>query len=109
MRGPDRLEPGDVAEARARMLGFHVEGKSTTLEVLPGAFVEDIVVGVRLRIRYDVTPEDGGVVVRHRLDALLPTGPMGRLLSLFMFWSLKRMQRRSLQALAAQSEAACGS
>jgi hypothetical protein len=54
------------------MLGFEVHGHSTATDVGPGFFEEDVVVGVRMRIRYDLAPTADGVVITHRLTAQLP-------------------------------------
>jgi hypothetical protein len=63
---------GDVARGEAEMLGWEVHGHSTATDVGPGCFEEDVVVGVRMRIRYDLAPTADGVVITHRLSAQLP-------------------------------------
>jgi hypothetical protein len=47
------MVPGDVAREEAQVLGFEVHGHSTATDVGPRVFEEDVVVGVRMRIRYD--------------------------------------------------------
>lgn len=102
--GPPRLDNGDVARGRARLLGFEVDGHSTAVEVGSAAFEQDVVVGVRMRVRYEVTPDPRGVMIVHRLTAELPRGFMGRVLSWILRWRLKRMQRQVVERLVAQSE-----
>ncbi len=103
--GPSRLEVGSSIRGRARMLGFGVEGRSITAELTPTVYVEDVIVGVAMRVRYEVRPHEGGCVVVHRLESDLPTGLSGRVLSLLLRVRLRRMQRRALERLVAQSEA----
>lgn len=100
VEGPERVQPGDVVMGDAKLLGFEVEGHSTSLEVTSDAFEEDVVVGVRMRVRYSVEPEGEGARVTHRLVSDLPAGPAGWLLSLFLRHRLRRMQGRLLDDLA---------
>ncbi|MGH2729882.1 MAG: SRPBCC family protein [Actinomycetota bacterium] len=102
--GPSRLAVGDVARGRARLLGFEVDGHSTAVDVGTGSFEEDVVVGVRMRIRYELTPGPHGTVIAHRLTAELPRGVAGRVLSWFLRRRLRGMQRKALERLAAQAE-----
>jgi hypothetical protein len=104
--GPSRLATGDVARGRARLLGFEVDGHSTAVEVESAAFEEDVVVGVRMRIRYELSPGPDGTVIAHRLTAQLPRGAAGHVLSLFLRWRLRGMQKKALERLAAQAESA---
>jgi hypothetical protein len=101
------MAPGDVARGEAQMLGFEVHGHSTATDVGPRFFEEDVVVGVRMRIRYDLAPTADGVVITHRLNAQLPGGPSGRVLSFFLRRRLRRLQRMALDRLATHSEADC--
>ena len=103
--GPERVGPGDVVSGRARMLGFGVQGRSIALHVGPTSFEEDVVVGVALRVRYEVRPEGDRCVVVHRIESDLPGGPMGRLLAFFLRGRLRRMQKMAVARLVAQSEA----
>ena len=108
IRSTDRggsMASGDVARGEAEMLGFEVHGHSTATDVGPKFFEEDVIVGVRIRIRYDLAPTADGVVVTHRLSAQLPGGPSGRVLSFFLRRRLRRLQRIALDRLAAHSEA----
>ena len=103
--GAGPLEAGDVVTGRARMLGFEVDGSSRATEASKRAFEEDVVVGVRMRVRYEVAPSDDGTVISHVLSTDLPGGLAGRVLSLFLRARLKRMQRAALSELARQCEA----
>lgn len=103
--GPQRVGPGDVVEGRARLLGFDVRGRSAAVEVDDRVFFEDVIVGVRMRIRYTVTPDGSGSVISHHMEADLPAGPLGRLLSVFLARRLRKMQSELLQRLCAQAEA----
>jgi hypothetical protein len=105
-RGPSRLDPGGVVEGRARMLGFGVTGRSTAVDVSDSVFEEEVIVGVTMRLRFDVRPSPEGSVIIQRLTAELPKGFAGRLLGLLLRWRLRRMQRVALERLAAQAEGA---
>ncbi len=105
--GPARLEEGDDVYGHASMLGFRVEGHSKTATVTDAAYEEDVVVGVRMRIVYEVTVDESGrTVVRRKLSALLPGGVAGRLLSFFLKRRLTRMQNGVVEELVRQAEGA---
>ena len=103
--GPERVATGDVVAGRARMLGFGVQGRSIALHVDSTSFEEDVVVGVALKVRYEVRSEGDRCVVVHRIESELPKGPMGRLLAFFLRGRLRRMQKMAVSRLVAQSEA----
>ncbi|MDQ3620832.1 MAG: SRPBCC family protein [Actinomycetota bacterium] len=105
--GPDRVSPGDIVRGHATMLGFNVQGHSTAVEAGPDVFVEDVIVGVRMRVTYATEPSGQGAVITHSLRSDLPTGVWGRVLSLFLRARLKRMQRAALDELVRQAEASC--
>ncbi|MEA2446442.1 MAG: hypothetical protein QOK47_79 [Actinomycetota bacterium] len=86
------------------MLGFTVQGTSTTMAVDDDEFVEDVVVGVRMHILYRVEKSDNGSRVTRRLEAEMPTGLAGRVLSWFLRGRLRRMQERVLDALTDQAD-----
>jgi hypothetical protein len=96
---------GEVARGEADLLGFQVHGHSTATDVGPARFEEDVVVGVRMRICYEVRPDERGCLVTHSLIADLPGGVCGSVLTLFLRWRLRRLQRTALAGLARQSEA----
>jgi hypothetical protein len=102
VEGPELLEEGDVVHGDARLLGFDVDGRSDALYVGDSRFEEEVIVGVRMRITYEVRPTPTGSVITHRMDADLPTGIAGSLLSLMLGWRLKRMQTKLLAALSDQ-------
>jgi hypothetical protein len=103
--GPERVESGTVVGGRASMLGFNVDGQSVAVEVGPAAFEEDVVVGVGMRIRYDVESTTTGARITHTLSSELPEGALGRVLSFFLARRLRRMQRELLAKLGRQAEA----
>ena len=102
--GPVPLEEGDVARGRAEMLGFAVHGHSEAIRVADGVFEEDVIVGVRMVIRYEVRPSASGARVTHELTAMLPGGLSGRVLSLFLRPRLRALQRGALRRLAVQAD-----
>ena len=104
-KGSKRVAEGEIVSGSARMLGFGVEGRSVALEVADDVFEEDVVVGVAMRVRYEVRPDGNGCRVTHRLESNMPTGLAGRLLSAFLRSRLKKMQKTALERLVAQSEA----
>ena len=103
--GPAPLEEGDYVYGRASMLGFRVEGRSKTVAVTGEAYEEDVLVGVRMRIVYEVARDDEGrTVVTRRLSAMLPGGLAGRVLSFFLRRRLTRMQNGVVEELVRQAE-----
>ena len=102
--GPKRVAEGDIVSGHARMLGFHVEGRSRAVEVTEDVFEEDVVVGVAMRVRYEVYPEAGGCRVVHRLESQMPAGLTGRVLAFFLRGRLRRMQKSAVERLVTQSE-----
>ena len=103
--GPAPLEEGDDVYGHASMLGFRVEGHSKSVGVSGDAYEEDVIVGVRMRILYEVARDDGGgTVVTRRLSALLPGGLAGRVLSFFLKRRLTRMQNGVVDELVRQAE-----
>ena len=103
--GNTQVVTGDIVTGTARMLGFGVEGWSRATKTDENVFEEDVVVGVGMRVRYEVRPDGNGCRVTHRLESNMPTGLSGRLLSAFLRGRLKRMQKTALERLVAQSEA----
>jgi hypothetical protein len=103
--GPDRLEAGDDVYGHASMLGFRVEGHSKTVSAGEDVYEEDVVVGVRMRITYDVRRDAAGrTVVTRRLTALMPGGIAGRLLAFFLKRRLTAMQNGVVGELVRQAE-----
>jgi hypothetical protein len=101
--GPSPMGPGDVARGEADMLGFAVHGHSEALAVTDEVFEEDVIVGVRMVIRYEVGVNPSGTRVTHKLTAQLPGGLSGRILSLFLRPRLRALQRGVLERLARQA------
>lgn len=103
--GPAPLDEGDDVYGHAEMLGFEVEGHSKTVAVSPDAYEEDVIVGVRIHIVYEVSRgASGDTVVTRRLSALLPGGLAGRVLSVFLKRRLTRMQNGVVEELVRQAE-----
>ncbi len=98
--GPEVLETGDEVSGPARLLGFHVDGRAHVLSVDEGALEQDVLVGVRMRVRYEVRPGPSGSVVTHRLAVQLPSGAAGWFLSVFLRPRLRRLQAQALGRLA---------
>jgi hypothetical protein len=101
--GPRRLTTGDVATGRADMLGFRVLGRSTTLGAGEDFFHQDVIVGVRMRIRYEVERSGEGSLITHTLECDLPSGILGRILSFFLRPRLRHLQETALERLALRS------
>lgn len=102
--GPSPLFEGDQVEGRATLLGFAVDGRSSTMTATGTTFVEDVIVGVRMRVEYEVQESGGSTRVTRRLTASLPGGFSGRALSFLLKRRLKGMQKGVLEALVAQAE-----
>ncbi|HZA19527.1 MAG TPA: SRPBCC family protein [Actinomycetota bacterium] len=101
--GPSPMERGDVARGEADMLGFEVHGHTEALDVTDEVFEEDVIVGVRMVVRYEVSASPTGTRVTHRLTAQLPGGLSGRILSLFLRPRLRALQRGVLERIARQA------
>lgn len=102
--GPQRLSEGDVVAGKAAMLGFEVDGQSLTVEAADDRYVEEVVVGVGMRVAYTVAPAGSGSRVTHRLECELPGGPLGGLLSFFLKRRFVKMERELLKRLASTGE-----
>lgn len=103
--GPPRLAEGDDVYGHAAMLGFRVEGHSKSVTASTDTYEEDVVVGVRMRVLYEVARDDSGnTVVTRRLSTLLPGGVAGRILSFFLKRRLTRMQDGVVEELVRQAE-----
>ncbi|MBA3290266.1 MAG: SRPBCC family protein [Actinobacteria bacterium] len=102
--GPERVETGDVVRGHADLLGFGVAGRASIEEVESNGFTEDVLVGVRMRVTYEVRPDEGGSLVRSRIVTEAPTGLSGRVLGWLLRRRLRSMQRTSLERLARLSE-----
>lgn len=105
MEGPDRVSSGDLVHGTATLLGFHVVGSSHLTSVDEASLSEDVVVGVRMRIHYDVSDSGAERVVTRRIEATLPRGLSGRVLTFFLKRRLIRMQEKLLDDLVVQAEA----
>lgn len=103
--GPEEVAAGDVVGGRARMLGFEVDGQTTAMRVDTNGLEQSVVVGVGMRIDYQVKEVAEGVEITHRLSSDLPRGNAGRILSFFLRRRLRRMQKDLLKELVAQVEA----
>lgn len=103
--GPDRIEEGDQVSGDARLAGFRVQGRSDAHVVTERVFMEDVIVGVRMVVTYQVEPTPTGTRIKRTLECDLPGGPSGWVLSLVLRARLRKMQRRALAQLAAQAEA----
>lgn len=102
--GPSPLAQGDDVHGRAAMLGFEVEGHSKSIGAAGDSYEEDVIVGVRMRVRYEVTRQDGNTIVTRKLSARLPRGFAGRVLSFFLRRRLTRMQNGVVEELVRQAE-----
>lgn len=108
MQGPERVSSGDLVHGTATLLGFHVVGSSHVTSVGGSSLSEDVVVGVRMRIHYEVSDAGDERVVTRRIEATLPRGLSGRVLTFFLRRRLIRMQEKLLDDLVGQAEAASG-
>ena len=105
VEGPERLSEGDVVlgDAQAsRLRGRrpqHLAGGHSRL------LLEDVIVGVRMRVRYTVSPDGNGTRVTHRLESDLPRGVAGRVLSVFLRWRLAQDAERRCWTIWSPSHA----
>jgi hypothetical protein len=106
--GPAPLGAGDHVLGDATMLGFAVAGRADVVSAGEGGIEHDVIVGIRMNVRYVLEPAGDGWVLTHRLRAELPRGLSGRILSVFLKRRLRRMQRRLLDDLAAAIARASG-
>ena len=103
--GPDEVRVGDHVTGDASMLGFAVGGRADIIAVGDGGLEQDVIVGIRMKVRYDVAPAPGGWTVTHTIVVDLPAGLSGRVLSFFLKRRLRRMQSQLIEKLAAGAEA----
>ncbi|MGH2749384.1 MAG: SRPBCC family protein [Actinomycetota bacterium] len=102
--GPARVKAGDVVRGHADLLGFGVAGQAVIDEVPPHGLVEDVLVGVRMRVSYEIEPRADGCLMRARVVTEAPTGLSGRILGLLLRRRLRTMQRTALDRLARLAE-----
>jgi Polyketide cyclase / dehydrase and lipid transport len=103
MEASGPLDEGTSVDGRARLLGFEVDGRSTTVASDEHSYEEDVLVGVRMRVRYEVEQTPTGAKVTRRLTAYLPGGVSGRVLSFFLKRRLRAMQVGVLESLVDQA------
>lgn len=82
------------------MLGFDVQGLAIATDVRDGSLEKDVIVGVRMRIRVDVDDSIEPAQVFYRLEADLPGGVLGRILSLFLKRRFRTMRAVALKELS---------
>jgi len=102
--GPETVTEGDSVMGRATMLGFHVMGRADIGPTTPRTLVQDVVVGIGMTVRYEVTPDGNGTVVTHELTCEMPGGAAGRVLSFLLKRRLRSMQKQLLEDLSARGE-----
>lgn len=98
--GPAPLEAGHHVLGDARMLGFAVGGRADVVAADDAQVEHDVIVGIRMNVRYTIERAGDGWILTHRLTADMPHGLSGRVLSIFLRRRLRRMQRRLLADLA---------
>jgi hypothetical protein len=103
-QGSRELHAGEDVTGTAKLLGFLVDGRSHVDAVSESTLSEDVIVGVRMRVRFEVEETDDGCIVTRHLIADLPAGAMGRVLSWFLRRRLKKMSAQLLVKLTDQSE-----
>ena len=106
--GPERVQVGDVVSGHADLLGFGVAGQAAIEEVPDDGLVEDVLVGVRMRVSYQVEPRGNECLVRATIVTEAPTGISGRVLGFLLRRRLRRMQRTALDHLTRLAEARSG-
>lgn len=107
--GPERVRVGDVVRGHAELLGFGVAGRAAIEEVPEDGLVEDVLVGVRMRVSYQVDQRRDGCLVRATIVTEAPTGISGRVLGFLLRRRLRRMQITALDRLARLAEATSSS
>lgn len=105
VEGPETVEEGDQISGDAELVGFRVQGRSDAHVVGDGLFIEDVIVGVRMVVTYRVEKTERGALIHRSLEAEMPGGAAGALLTLVLKARLKKMQKRLLRELVAQAEA----
>lgn len=106
--GPQRVHVGDIVRGHADLLGFGVAGQAAIEEVPDDGLVEDVLVGVRMRVTYQVEPRGADSLVRATIVTEAPTGISGRVLGFLLRRRLRRMQRTALDRLTRLAEAQAG-
>ena len=103
--GPERVQVGDVVRGHADLLGFGVAGQAAISEVPHDGLVEDVLVGVRMRVTYQVEEHRDECLVRATIVTEAPTGISGRVLGFLLRRRLRRMQVTALDRLTRLAEA----
>ena len=98
-RGPAPLNTGDHVLGDARMLGFAVAGRADVMVATDDEVQHDVLVGIRMNVRYTLEQSGDGWTLTHRLQAEMPRGMAGRVLAFFLRRRLRRMQARLLDDL----------
>lgn len=98
--GPEEVRAGDHVTGDASMLGFAVGGRADILTAGDSGLEQDVIVGVRMKVRYDLEPAPGGWNVTHTIVVDLPAGLSGRVLSFFLKRRLRAMQAKLIEKLA---------
>jgi hypothetical protein len=106
--GPERVHVGDIVRGHADLLGFGVAGQAAIEEVPDDGLVEDVLVGVRMKVTYQVEPRGADSLVRATIVTEAPTGISGRVLGFLLRRRLRRMQRTALDRLTRLAEAQAG-
>lgn len=99
--GPAPLRAGDHVSGDASMLGFAVAGRADVVVAEEREVQHDVIVGIRMNVRYTLKPAGDGWALTHRLTAELPRGASGRVLSFFLKRRLRRMQTTLMGDLSA--------
>jgi len=103
--GPERVQVGDIVRGHADLLGFGVAGQAAIHEVPDDGLVEDVLVGVRMRVTYQVEERGGECLVRATIVTEAPSGISGRVLAFLLRRRLRRMQVTALDRLTRLAEA----
>jgi hypothetical protein len=103
--GPQEVKTGDLVRGHADLLGFGVAGQAAIEEVRRRSFTEDVLVGVRMKVSYELLDDARGCKVRATVVTEAPTGLSGRILGLLLRRRLRSMQSTALERLARLSEA----
>ena len=97
--GPGAL--GTRFTGETALLGHRFIGASEVVGAEAGRMLaEEVYLGARMRSTWTLEPAPEGTRVVHRIEIDFPAGPFGRVERWVLRRRLKRLQRRSLAALA---------
>ena len=95
------IEEGTRFTGRSSLFLHDFVGESEVVRLdHPHVIAEEVVIGARFTSTWHFEEAAGGTRVRHEIAIEFPGGPLGGVARRLLRWRLRRMQHKSLAALA---------